>query len=287
MKLKLFSSKIKFRTMELLKKYKQGYGRQNVVSFGEGGLKKSVFDLLKLEAGKSYTGNTDNFESVFVILSGTCNISGDGFKFENIGNRKDVFSGKPTAVYLPYQTGYEVRAITGVEIAVCSAESTLKLSLVLIRPEDVKEVELGIMNWHRKAYLIIDQGVDSQNLFLGETHLPPGKWAFPPHRHDKDNLPEEADMEEIYHFRINPPSGFGIQLSYTDDRSRDDAHLIRNGDTVILPDGYHPACASPADSLYILWFMAGDKRMFLSRPDDDYKWVTRYELFLKQVNRQQ
>jgi 5-deoxy-glucuronate isomerase len=267
--------------MELLKRYKPGYGKQNVVSFREAGLKKSVFDLLKLEAGKNYSGNTAGFESAFVILSGTCSIAGDGFRYETIGSRKDVFSGKPTSVYLPCQTVYKIESLNEVEIAICSAESTLESKPALIKPEDVKEMELGTLNWKRKAYFIIDQGIDSQNLFLGETHLSPGKWAFPPHRHDKDNLPEEVDMEEIYHFRANPQTGFGIQLSYTDDRSRDDAFLVRNGDTVILPDGYHPACASPVDSLYLLWFMAGDKRMFLSRPEDDYKWISRYENLLR------
>ena len=256
---------------------------KNIVTPKEAGLKKSAFNLLKLEAGGSYPGNTANFESALVILSGTCSITGDGFKYENIGSRKDVFSGKPTAAYLSCQTGYKVEAITEVEIAICSAESDLKSKPVLIKPEDVKEIGLGVINWKRKAYFILDQGINSQNLFLGETHLPPGKWAFPPHRHDKDNLPEEVDMEEVYHFRVNPQSGFGIQLSYTDDRLRDDAYLVRNGDTVILPDGYHPATASPVDSLYLLWFMAGDKRMFLSRPDDDYKWVTKYETLLKSV----
>ena len=269
--------------MKYFKKYKEGYGVKNIVAFKEAGLKKSKFDLLKLEAGKSHLGNTEGFESAFVILSGTCSITGDDFSFENIGIRKDVFSGKPTTVYLPCQTNYEVKAKGEVEIGVCSAESDLKTSPLLINPEQVKEVDLGVLNWERKAHFIIDQNVDSQNLFLGETFIPPGKWAFPPHRHDKDNFPEEIEMEEVYHFRVNPPTGYGIQVSYTDDRSRDDAYLLRDGDTTILPDGYHPVGTSPVDSLYMLWFMAGKKRMFLSRPDDNYKWVIRCESLLKSM----
>ncbi len=267
--------------MELFKKYKPGYGKQSVITSGEGNLKKSVFDLLKLKAGDIYSGNTGSFESAFVILSGTCSITGSGFKFEKIGTRKDVFSGKPAAVFLPCQTLYDVNALTEVEIGICSAESDLKSEPVLVSPEKVTELNLGVLNWSRKAYFIIDQSIKSQNLFVGETLLGPGKWAFPPHRHDNDNYPEEIDMEEIYHFRVNPQSGFGIQISYTDDKSRDDAYLIRNGDTVILPDGYHPVAASPVDSLYLLWFMAGEKRYFLSRPDDNYNWVNRCENFLK------
>jgi 5-deoxy-glucuronate isomerase len=49
--------------------------------------------------------------------------------------------------------------------------------------------------------------------------------------------------------------------------------MMRNGDTVLIPNGYHPVAASPADSVYFLWMMAGEKRFFISRPDDNYSWV--------------
>lgn len=269
--------------MNLLKKYPVGYGKSNIVALKEGGLKLSAFDIVKLESGQSINDNTGSFESAFVILSGTCSISGDKFDYPNIGKRKDVFSGKPTSIYLPCRTSYKITAVTEVEIAVCSAESTLNTNPQLIAPDSVREVNLGVLNWSRKAYFIIDQDFNSGYLFLGETFIPAGRWAFPPHRHDNDNLPIEVDMEEIYHFRINPQTGFGIQLSYTDDKSRDDAYLVRNGDTVMLPDGYHPVAASPVDSVYFLWFMAGDKRYFLSKPDEEYKWVVRCENLLKTI----
>ncbi|NGM62479.1 5-deoxy-glucuronate isomerase [Sphingobacterium sp. SGG-5] len=267
--------------MELRKKYKAGTGRQQIVTLGEGGLKKSTFDLLNLKAGETYTGDTGNLESAFVVLSGSCHANGNDFSYTNIGSRKDVFSGRPATVYLPIQTSYQFTAITDVELAICSAEANVKYAPVLINPEDVKEVELGSGNWKRKAHFIIDQSINSQHLFLGETLLPPGKWAFPPHRHDKDDLPREVDMEEIYHFRIQPQTGFGIQLSYTDDRTRDDAYLLRNGDTILIPDGYHPVASSPVDALYMLWFMAGEKRLFLSRPEEQYHWVAQYDHFFK------
>ena len=268
--------------MSLIKKYQKITGLTNVVGKGESGLKKVMFDLLKLEAGKSYIGDTQLNESAFVILSGNCTISGIDFNFDHIGSRKDVFSGKPTTVYLPCHTSYKIIAVTEVEIGICSAESTLKSPPVLISPDNVTEVNLGILNWTRKAYFIIDQKVNSENLFIGETFIPAGNWAFPPHRHDNDNFPVEVDMEEVYHFRINPETGFGIQISYTDNQSRDDAYLVRNGDTTILPDGYHPVGTSPVDSLYMLWIMAGEKRLFLSRPDDNYSWVIKCENLLKQ-----
>ena len=268
--------------MELFKKYQNIKGLTHVVTKNEGGLKKAIFDLLKIEVGMTYAGDTESCESAFVILSGTCSIVGNDFNYEHIGIRKDVFSGKPTTVYLPCHTSYKIEAETEVEIGICSAESTLKSMPVLIKPEDITEVNLGVLNWTRKAHFIIDQKFNSEFLFLGETLISAGNWAFPPHRHDNDNLPVEVDMDEIYHFRINPPSGFGLQVSYTDDQSRDDAYLLRNGDTTILPDGYHPVGTSPVDSLYMLWMMAGEKRLFLSRPDDNYSWVIKCENLLKQ-----
>jgi 5-deoxy-glucuronate isomerase len=269
--------------MELKKKYEKKLGLTSVVAKNEGGLKKAIFDLLKLEAGNTFNGNTKMCESAFVILSGTCSITGNEFDYQNIGIRKDVFSGKPASVYLPNNTVYEVKAITDVEIGICSAESTLHTKPVLIKPEDVVEMDLGVINWSRKAHFIIDNRMKSEFLFVGETFLAPGKWAFPPHRHDNDNLPIEVDMDEVYHFRTNPQTGFGLQIYYTDDRSSDDAYLVRNGDTTILAEGYHPVAASPVDSLYLLWFMAGEKRIFLSRPDDNYNWVPKCETLLKAI----
>src|SRR5690606_33409986 len=267
--------------MKRRKRYSAAVGRQQVVSLGDGGLTQSAFDLLTLKAGETYSGDTANFESAFVILSGSCSVSGEGFSYQNIGDRKNVFAGRPATVYLPMRTQYQYTALTDVEIAICSAEADIKYTPVLVAPENVKEIELGVGNWKRKAYFIIDQDMDAQRLFLGETILPPGKWAFPPHRHDVDDLPNEVDMEEIYHFRIQPQEGYGIQLCYTDDRKRDEAYLLRNGDTVLIPNGYHPVASSPVDALYMLWFMAGDQRMFLARPEEQYRWVAQYDHFLK------
>jgi 5-deoxy-glucuronate isomerase len=259
--------------MSLVKKYQNKNGLTNVVSEGESGLKKVMFDLLKLKSGEFYDGDTETKETTFIILSGTCSFIGNDFNYDKIGIRKDVFSGKPSSVYLPINTTYKITAITDVEIGICAAHSKLQSAPVLILPEDVTEVNLGISDWARKAYFIVDQKINSQHLFIGETFLPLGNWAFPPHRHDFDNYPEEVDMDEVYHFRINPSTGFAIQISYTDDKLRDDAYMMRNGDTVLIPNGYHPVAASPADSVYFLWMMAGEKRFFISRPDDNYSWV--------------
>jgi 5-deoxy-glucuronate isomerase len=115
----------------------------------------------------------------------------------------------------------------------------------------------------------------AQRLVVGETFNPPGNWSsYPPHKHEVDAYPEEVRMEEIYYYRLNPPQGFGLQRIYTDDRSLDLACAVEDGDTVLLPRGYHPVVAAPGYQLYYLWMLAGhtDRRM-KPRDDAEHTWV--------------
>jgi len=264
-----------------MKKYQDKAGFTSIVKEGEKGLKRACFSLLKLGKDDSYSENTGGSETAFVIISGEFNVKGKNFEFEDI-KRTNVFNDRATAVYLPIGVEYEIKSLSdNTEIAVCSASSELKSEPVLIRPENVKEKDLGVLSWKRKAYFIIDERIQSENFFIGETMLTPGKWAFPPHRHDYDNYPEEVEMDEIYHYRVYPENGFGLQLLYNDDKTIDEAYTVRNKDTVFFPEGYHPASSSPVDSLYILWFLAGKKRYFISKPDEYYKWIINCENLLK------
>jgi len=45
--------------------------------------------------------------------------------------------------------------------------------------------------------------------------------SYPSHKHDRDALPDESQLEETYYHRLNPPQGFAVQRVYTDDRSLD------------------------------------------------------------------
>ena len=99
--------------MNYLKHYPGGYGLKNVVSFGEAGLKKSAFDILKLKANERYEGNTGEFESAFVILSGTCSIAGDGFATKILAGK--MFFGQANGSVPPCHSGYEVVAVTNME----------------------------------------------------------------------------------------------------------------------------------------------------------------------------
>jgi 5-deoxy-glucuronate isomerase len=106
---------------------------------------------------------------------------------------------------------------------------------------------------------------------VGETFNPPGHWSsFPPHKHDGRN--GEPKLEEVYHYRIDPPQGFGYQTIYTND-GESITHQVRDRDTVLLPYGYHPVSAAPGYRLYYLWAMAGEQRELALYEDPAHRWI--------------
>ncbi len=250
-------------------------GLSQIVKPGDAGLQQIHFAMLCLKAGEQFTAEAQDKETALIVLSGTCAVRGGGFNFEQLGNRQDVFSGKPATAYLPAGNGYTVEAATDVEVAVCQADSDRPGKPLCVAPQDVKEVAIGKDNWTRTAYLVVGDEVPAHHLFIGEALVPPGNWAsFPPHRHDEDALPDEIDMEEIYFFRFDRPDGFGIQKIYTDDRSIDETITFEENDTLLIPEGYHPVVAAPGYAMYYLWIMAGpNHRKFLSRQDPAHRWV--------------
>lgn len=250
-------------------------GFTRIVSTGDGELQLTEFGIISLRQGEEHCADSGRREIALVILGGLCTISGAGFRFGGIGGRKDVFSGKPHAAYVPCGTAYSIRAESDVEIAWASAPSELETPAFVIAPGQVKEVHLGKENYQRDAHMILTDASPAAHLFIGEAFVPSGNHAsFPPHRHDFDNLPVEVDMEELYFFRFNPPQGYGIQKIYTDDRSLDVTCTVRHNDTTLIPRGYHPVVNAPGYTMYYLWVMAGrNHRKFLSVIDPDHRWI--------------
>jgi 5-deoxy-glucuronate isomerase len=105
---------------------------------------------------------------------------------------------------------------------------------------------------------------------------PAGHWSsYPPHKHDRDALPEESFLEETYYHRLDPPQGFAFQRVYTDDRSIDEAYAVEDGDCLMVPRGYHPVGAPHGYDLYYLNVMAGPRRRWVFKNDPAHEWIIR------------
>ena len=248
-------------------------GLTALVKAGDAGLRYIDFGILSLARGARLAVPAAEKETALVLLHGAAVIHGLGMPC-TIGPRQSLFDEKPWTVMLPAGCGCEIEATADAEIAVCQAPANRRGEPRVITPEQVKEMSLGRDNWQRTARIMVDENVPADFLFIGEAMTFNGNWSsYPPHRHEKDALPEEVDMEEIYYFRFDRPQGFGIQKVYTDDRSIDETLTVQENDTILVPRGYHPVVSAPGYSMYYLWVMAGKNRKFLSRLDPDHAWV--------------
>jgi 5-deoxy-glucuronate isomerase len=111
-------------------------------------------------------------------------------------------------------------------------------------------------------------------LLVGETLNPAGNWSSaPPHKHDRSDPPHEAELEEIYCFRLSPATGFGLQHSYTVDPPAERTFAVHDLDVVTIPAGYHPVVACPGHELYYLWGLAGEGRALRWQTDPQHRFV--------------
>jgi 5-deoxy-glucuronate isomerase len=236
-----------------------------------GQLRLLSFGILSLQKGETWEKEFDAEEAALVIWGGRCEIRAGEERWLEAGERKDVFSGRASALYLPAGSRLAIRAKSELEAAVITAPAAnpaTAAEAVLVRPEEVKVRTVGRDNWRRSVQDIIDRRIPAQRLLVGETYNEPGGWSsYPPHKHDTEIPGEESAQEEIYHFRVNPSQGFGIQRIYSPENGFDQAYVVRNGDTMEIPFGYHPLAAAPECRVYYLWALAGETRELRVRED--------------------
>lgn len=231
-----------------------------------------TFCIERLAVGHTHADTVDGFERVIVVLSGDAELT-LGHEQRVINGRKRVFDGLPYAMYVPPGVSYQVRALTAVELAFGQARAEGRLPPRFITPDDVKVEMRGGHNVTRQITHIIDPG-EAEKLLCVEVYTPSGNWSsYPPHRHDEHVEGVEVDLDEIYHYRIDPPDGWAMQRLYTDARDLDDVVLARDGDTVMVRRGYHPVVMAPGYDGYYLNFLAGEHPSWVARDEPQLAWV--------------
>ncbi len=252
------------------------FGKSEIFKKEDSYCQKVEMDMLRLAAGDKKAYRESGKEYALVILGGKCTVSGNGFEFKDAGRRKDVFDGAATCIYVPSDNPFTITACTEVQIAVCKSPSDKKFKPAIINPEDVIIKNLGKPGWEREAHFILDERTDSNMLYIGEAFVKGGQWAsYPPHKHDDDNMPTEAETEEIYYYEFKNPNGFGIQKVYTMEGDIDETYTVKSGDFVEIPRGYHPFHAAPGYDNYYLWIMAGKDRGFYMTTDEEHQWLNK------------
>ncbi|MFT0533035.1 5-deoxy-glucuronate isomerase [Castellaniella hirudinis] len=235
------------------------------------------FRAIRLAAGEAEPLDTGHRELCVVVLRGQIDLRIEGRMYSALGTRDSVFEDQaPAAVYVPAGRHLELRATRDAEIALCSAPSDTRERLVrVLDPAAMKRSTRGKGSNQRHICDILPHtDPTAAHLLVVEVVTPAGhSSSYPPHKHDQHIEGQETQLEETYYHRLDPAQGFAFQRVYTDDRSLDEAIVIENHDTVMVPRGYHPVVAPHGYDLYYLNVMAGPQRNWVFKNDPRHEWL--------------
>ena len=194
--------------------------------------------------------STGEHETSLICLKGNASVTVEGTAYE---------LGLYDSLYIPRDSEAEVvpRA-EGCDLAEISSPVSNRYPLQLVRFDDVQRdatlhFKAGGATAEREVNILIGKNVEAGRLLAGVTFSKPGNWtSWPPHEH-------AAMLEEAYLYVDMPAPGWGIQLVYTDPAHPELVAVVREGDCVLMPKGYHPNVAAPGGAINFLWMMAANR----------------------------
>jgi 5-deoxy-glucuronate isomerase len=224
-------------------------GRKVVITPENSSMQHLCYSRIILDAKTTkVTFNTGTQETALICLSGTAEVDASGKKF-NLSQYDSAYIPKATNV-----------TVTGgpADIAEFSSDVKGDYPLQIIPYSQVKadktlHFTAGGPATTRNLNILIGKNVQAGRVMAGFTISDPGNWtSWPPHEHAKM-------LEEMYVYIDMPAPGFGVQFVYTDPCEPDLVSIVREGDAVLMPRGYHPNVSAPGHRIGFLWAMAAHR----------------------------
>ena len=218
-------------------------------------------------AGQRFQIGSPRMEQVLVLLSGELQASGP---LTATLSRRSVFEDAPAAIYVGRGQKVTLVGKKAGELVIVECAATKPGPACLVKT--ASQEERGKEGFRRTVYNLVDENFPAERLLVGETLNLPGNWSsYPPHKHDRRTV-NEARLQEVYFFKVQPESGFGLMRLY-DYEKLNETFAVRNNDVVWIPKGYHPVSAPPGHRLYYLWALAGDGRKLKWNTDPQFRWL--------------
>ena len=227
-------------------------GRHIAVTPENSTMRHLAYGRIRLDAGTpSASFSNGDRETGLIVLSGAATVSADGKKFD-----LSPFD----AIYIPRDSNIEVSAKSHADIAEFSSDVEGKYPLKVVRYAETSQdrgmkFSAGGPGSSRQLNMLIAKNVEAGRLVAGFTHSDPGNWtSWPPHEHAKM-------LEEMYVYFDMPEPAYGIQLVYNDTEYPELVTVVRDGDAVLMPSGYHPNVSVPGHRIAFLWAMAAHEEV--------------------------
>jgi 5-deoxy-glucuronate isomerase len=196
--------------------------------------------------------STGTHETGLVCLGGRAAVEVAAKRFE---------MGRYDALYVPRDSAIRVTPLdSGCDLAEVSAPVTGQYPLKFVSFAEVQKTPTlhfltGGATDQRDLHILIGKNVEAGRIVAGVTFVKPGNWAsWPPHEH-------AAMLEEAYLYIDMPAPAWGLQLVYTNPRDPELIVAVREGDVVVMPEGYHPNVAAPGSSIGFMWMMAAHREV--------------------------
>jgi len=235
----------------------EGKGRRTAVAPGATAARYLHYGRITIAAGDApIKFSSKDHEVGLINLNGNATVKTEGETFEL--DRYD-------AVYVPRDSEIEIDAPEGCDLAEVSAPVAKRYPVKFVSYKEVRQnpklhLIAGKPPAERDLNVLIGANVEAGRIMAGVTFSTPGNWtSWPPHEHSKL-------LEEAYLFIDMPSPSFGVQFVYTDPQKPELVQVVREGDCVLMPQGYHPNVAAPGGQINFLWMMAaikeGDDRLY-------------------------
>ncbi len=221
-------------------------GRTVVITPKNSSMQHLCYARTRLDSASSEVSfHTANSETGIICLSGQAEFVAGGNKF---------MLEKYDAAYIPKGLQVQIRSQSA-DLAEFSAEVTGDYPLQVVRYAEIQKDKslhfaAGGAATARDLNILIGKNVKAGRVLAGITFSEPGNWtSWPPHEHARM-------LEEMYVYIEMPPPGFGVQFVYTDTNEPDLVAVVREGDAVLMPRGYHPNVSAPGHRICFIWAMA-------------------------------
>ena len=164
------------------------------------------FEVITLAEGGLVRRSTGDRELCVVVIEGSAHVLSEHGDWHDLGGRSDPFSGMPDAAYLPPRTNLSLQGGRGgAELGLCFAPAASGAAARVLPGADVDVEVRGYGAQERRIHPILMGDREADSLLVCEVLTPEGHWSsYPPHKHDRDALPEESLLEETYYHRVTP-----------------------------------------------------------------------------------
>lgn len=227
-------------------------GRHISVSPQNSTMRHLAYGRIRLDASTPRVSfATGDRETGLICLSGRAKIKAAGQEFA---------LGQYDAVYIPRDSSVEVLCDGSADLAEFSSDVSGNYRLQVVRYAETSQdpglkFSAGGPGSSRQLNMLIAKNVEAGRLVAGFTHSDPGNWtSWPPHEHAKM-------LEELYVYFDMPEPAYGIQLVYNDTEYPELVTVVRDGDAVLMPSGYHPNVSVPGHRIAFLWAMAAHREV--------------------------